>query len=119
MTDELHVVDLAPATHEQLRPAIERTQSSALVVALRDAAETLRDGVHVGLRHAPASFSTRLSSCASQLAAVGLRSTAERVQRTQQALGDAQSSGEHASEQRLTLSWVDAMLRLSVCEEAL
>jgi hypothetical protein len=91
----------------------------AVTRAIHRAREVLAEGAHRGLRHVSPTYSERIAAASGQLSRFGLRSTAERVGRVAEAVRTAQASGQDDAERLAARAWVDALLRVRLCEEVI
>jgi len=123
LTDEVHVLDLAPEdTHHAMAHVASPQPVDALDRALGNAAALLTEGAHRGLRHTRATYDERLLRAATRLREVGLATAAARVHALVDVLGstrreratDDAAAHTHAA----VASWVDALLRVRLSEEA-
>jgi hypothetical protein len=120
LADTLHVLDLAPEeTKHPMEIEDDDAEVDAVTRAIHRAREVLAEGAHRGLRHVSPTYSERIAAASGQLSRFGLRSTAERVGRVAEAVRTAQASGQDDAERLAARAWVDALLRVRLCEEVI
>ncbi len=118
LADELHILDLAPEeTKHPMEIEDDVIASDPTTQALHRAAEVLAEGAHRGLRHVSPTYGERITAAAARLSRIGLSKTSERVSAVASAVRRAQASGDEEVETLAARAWVDALLRVRLCEE--
>jgi hypothetical protein len=118
LADDLHVLDLAPEeTKHPMEIEDDEVATDAVTLALHRAVDVLAEGAHRGLRHVSPTYGERIAAAAGRLSKVGLGATSERVGAVAGAVRRAQAGGDEEAEELAARAWVDALLRVRLCEE--